>query len=297
MKHCVHLSARRERAVRTFLYSCPARSGSGLDHPRLAKLNKTDPAISPDRAKQMHRLSAQLMYVVVQVYFHGQYTVFYCARFSSTPTELWAECLLHALRHIYGYMHIGLTLGGTSGLAVSGSRPSPPSPTQEVGAHTDAGHAQPGPSIGGYTVEIDGTTTHAVSGAHHATTLGTTDSESYQASQAVAGIVAMREYMTGMGYPQLRPSIILGDNSGTIAKSTDSVSDKRSLYMRRRITFILMAKQAQAVRMQWVPSELNRADILTKGLSAKAFSRLRDVIMNVGKMAVRLHHFVWTKMT
>ena len=57
--------------------------------------------------------------------------------------------------------------------------------------------------------------------------------------------------------------------------------------MRRRITFILMAKQAQAVRMQWVPSELNRADILTKGLSAKAFSRLRDVIMNVGKMAVR----------
>ena len=107
----------------------------------------------------------------------------------------------------------------------------------------------------------------------------------------------MREYMTGMGYPQLRPSIILGDNSGTIAKSTDSVSDKRSLYMRRRITFILMAKQAQAVRMQWVPSELNRADILTKGLSAKAFSRLRDVIMNVGKMAVRLHHFVWTKMT
>jgi len=49
--------------------------------------------------------------------------------------------------------------------------------------------------------------------------------------------------------------------------------------------------------MQWVPSELNRADILTKGLSAKTFSRLRDVIMNVGKMAVRLHHFVWTKMT
>ena len=49
-----------------------------------------------------------------------------------------------------------------------------------------------------------------------------------------------------------------------------------------------MAKQAQAVRMQWVPSEFNRADILTKALSAKAFSRLRDVIMNVGKMAVRL---------
>ena len=264
------------------------------NHPQLSRLSKTDPAISPEQAKQMHRLCAQLMYVVVQVYFSGQYTIFFCARFNSAPSQLWADCLLYALRHLYGYMHIGLTLGGTSGLAVSGTRPRP---LHAVGASTDAGHAQAGPSIGGYTVEIDQVTVHAVSGAHHATTLGTTDSESYQASQAVAGIIAMREYMTGMGYPQLRPSVILGDNSGTIAKSNDSVSDKRSLYMRRRIKFMLMAKQQELVRMQWVPTDLNRADILTKPLSAKAFSRLRDMLMNVQHMAVRLHHFVWSKMS
>jgi hypothetical protein len=59
-----------------------------------------------------HRLCAQLLYTVVTVYLSGQWVIFYIARYTSKPTKLYWECLLHALRHMYGHRHIGLTLGG-----------------------------------------------------------------------------------------------------------------------------------------------------------------------------------------
>ena len=59
---------------------------------------------------------------------------------------------------------------------------------------------------------------HAVSGAHHATTLGATDSKTYEVSRAVATTVAFRSFMTELGFPQLRPAKVKNDNSGTIAK-------------------------------------------------------------------------------
>jgi hypothetical protein len=62
--------------------------------------------------------------------------------------------------------------------------------------YADAGHAQPGPSTGGYTVELGTTTIHAVSGQHHATTLGTSDSDSYEVSRAVAAALAFHLFMT-----------------------------------------------------------------------------------------------------
>ena len=41
--------------------------------------------------------------------------IYYIARYTSHPTRLYKDCLLYALRHLYGNRHIGLTLGGTGG--------------------------------------------------------------------------------------------------------------------------------------------------------------------------------------
>ena len=75
--------------------------------------------------------------------------------------------------------------------------------TTNVAASSDAGHAQAGPSTGGYSIELGSTTMHAVFGAHHATALGATDSETYEVSRAVATTVAFRSFMTELGFPQL----------------------------------------------------------------------------------------------
>ena len=94
-----------------------------------------------------------------------------------------------------------------------------------VAASSDAGHAQAGPSTGGYSIELGSTTMHAVSRAHHATTLGATDAETYEGSRAVATTVAFGSSMTELGFSQLRPAEAKNDNSGTIAKAASDASD------------------------------------------------------------------------
>ena len=158
--------------------------------------------------------------------------------------------------------------------------------------YADVGHAQACPSTGGYTVELGSTTLHAVS---HATTLGTSDSESYEVSRAVATALAFRSFMTEFGFPQRLPTEVKNDNSGAVAKAASDASDKRSLYMKRRVKFVQEAQKLGEVLVVYVQSAANRADILTKPVSAKIFDALRDAILNVRRTAMNIHRWVSAK--
>ena len=62
--------------------------------------------------------------------------------------------------------------------------------------------------------------------------------------------------------------------------------------MRRRTRFVQDAEQLGAVAVTKIRSALNRADLLTKELSAKTFKSLRDMMLNVRAAAANLHVFV-----
>ena len=217
------------------------------------------------------------------IYYWAQYPIFFAARFGSRPTPLYLECLLYALRCLYGARHIGLTLGGTETETVlHGS-------SGILGLHADAGHAQPGPSTGGHTIEIGNATIHAMSGQHHATTLATSDAELYEISRGVAALIGFRQFMTEIGVPQDRPSRCNCDNMGVVLKANSNLSDKRSPYMKRRTSFVQEAQISGEIDVVHIPGEENRANILTKALAYKIFAKHRDKIMNVGRMALSVH--------
>ena len=218
------------------------------NHPNISKIEECTVAISDEKARMMHRLVAQLIYVVVNNYYNGQFAAFRCGRIVSRPNALYAECAEYALHHLYGTRHIGLTLGGVgpSQLAVSAWRPSEdekPIDPLLIAHYVDAGMAEGGPSTGGFTVDAGTVTLHAASGTHAATTIGTTDSETYELSRCVATAIGARDLATELGVPQLEPSPIRCDNSGSVRKAASAASDKRSPYMRRRVKFI---EEAQA---------------------------------------------------
>ena len=90
---------------------------------------------------------------------------------------------------------------------------------------------------------------------------------------------------------------VKNDNSGTIAKAASDASGKRSLYMKRRVKFIQECQAAGEVVVVYVQSALNRADILTKPVTAKVYAGLRrDAILNIRCAAVSIHAFVAAKM-
>eukprot|EP00966_Prymnesium_polylepis_P227788 5271293-Prymnesium_polylepis.1 len=79
-----------------------------------------------------------------------------------------------------------------------------------------------------------------------------------------------------MGFPQLEPSVLKCDNSGTVAKAASAASDKRSLYMKRA-----GGADPRGVLGAAIPSEQNRADILTKVLKMPLFGAMRAMLHNL----------------
>ena len=178
-----------------------------------------------------------------------------------------------------------MTLGGTETETVLHG-------SSILGLHADAGHAEAGPSCGGHTIEIGNSTIHAMSGQHHATTLGTSDAELYEMSRAVAALIGFRQFMTEIGFSQNKPSRCNCDNMAVILKADSSQSDKKSQYMKRRNSFVQEAQMSGEIDVTHIAGEENRADILTKALAFKLFAKHRDRIMNVARSASNVHSAV-----
>ena len=136
------------------------------------------------------------------------------------------------------------------------------------------------------------TTIHSYCGQHHLTTLCTADAEGYELSRAVASLMAEREFVTEIGYPQVRPSPAFCDSSGSVFKATAGKTNKKGMYMQKRIKFMQDAERWGETLVTKIRTDDNRADILTKMLSTKLYKKMRDKILNVKAAAVNIHAFV-----
>lgn len=72
---------------------------------------------------------------------------------------------------------------------------------------------------------------------------------------------------------------LFNDNRSTIAMSHNDVHHQRSKHISLRYHFVREAVAAQTVRLQWLSTEAQVADVLTKSLPSSAFIRIRDVLV------------------
>ena len=86
---------------------------------------------------------------------------------------------------------------------------------------------------------------------------------------------AFRCFVTEIGFPQTEPSPLFCDNSGTVLKAQSAGSDKRSLYLKRRVSFVQEAQAAGSVSVLDIDTSINRADVLTKALKDIFYDMMR----------------------
>ena len=94
--------------------------------------------------------------------------------------------------------------------------------------------------------------------------------------------------MVEMGHQQIRASTIKCDNSGSVKTAASKLSDREGLYIKRRKSFIQEAVASGEIEVVQIPSEDNKADILTKVLGTKLYKRLRYVLLNVQNAAAHI---------
>jgi hypothetical protein len=106
--------------------------------------------------------------------------------------------------------------------------------------------------------------------------LSSAEAEYMAASQASCEALWLRKMLIGLFGVQLRPTVIYCDNQSCIKLSENPVFHDRSKHIEIRYHFIRDYVQRGAVELQYISTEEQVADILTKALSMGKFVFFRD---------------------
>ncbi len=96
------------------------------------------------------------------------------------------------------------------------------------------------------------------------------------ACDAAAEAMWLRSFLAELGFNQREPTIIFEDNQACIAMSKNPECHDRSKHIAIRYHFLREQVERGEIALQYVSTNLQLADLFTKGLPKPQFQRLRD---------------------
>ena len=215
---------------------------------------------TPELLKSYGSKVGAMIFAAPAARFECAYGIGICARCITFPT---AEMDAHADR-IIAYMgqHAddGIRFDGTAANA------------SEFAFYSDSDW-NVGHSTTGWCAMYGGGTVGYGSKRQHSVALSSTEAEIMAASLASCEAIFMRGLLREMGVAMDEPTVIRVDNQGAVALAKDRRSCHRSRHIQRRYLKIREWVALGEVRVEYVNTSLNPADILTKALERESFER------------------------
>jgi hypothetical protein len=174
------------------------------------------------------------------------------------------------LRYLLGTIDMCLVYGGTG-------------PVKLVG-YSDAdwaGDPDTRRSTTGYTFTLGRGSVSWESRLQPTVALSSCESEYVAASTATQEAVHLRLLLSELGFPQEGPTIIYEDNQGTIALSENPMLQKRTKHVDIRYHFVREKVLSGEIKLVYIPTQDQVADILTKPLQKQRIIELRSKLMGV----------------
>ena len=110
--------------------------------------------------------------------------------------------------------------------------------------------------------------------------MSTCEAELYAEAAAIQEVLWLRGLMSELGLSTLTGSTVHVDNQSTIAVSEHGVKSERTKHVDVKYHFVTDAVERGVVRLRWVPTSEQQADIFTKALPAPTFLHLRRQLMS-----------------
>ena len=224
---------------------------------------------TPKEARQLPypTLVGKLIYLAVGTRPDICYAVNYLSRFMTAYTgQHWkaAQQVLRYLKHTSDY---GITLAADD--------------LHKLEGHIDADWGRDlidRKSTSGYIFFLGGAPITWSCKRQSTVSLSSTESEITCAMQAVKEAKYLRHLLEELGYTPVSPTILHEDNQGCIALTQNPADHARTKHLDVQLQFTRDHVSKQAVKLVYIPSEDNRADILTKPLPRSKFEKCRDLI-------------------
>ena len=244
----------------------PAQPNNG------AQEDDRDGAGKPANVKLYQEKIGVLLYAAISTRPDIAYAVNQLARHVQAPLERHMNAVGRVFRYLAGTRDTGLVFGRASrGDAV------------QLSAYSDADWASDKSdrkSISGWIARINGDPVSWQSKKQSSVALSTCESELYAECSAAQELQWLRGLMREIGVERDGTAVLYGDNQSAIAAAKNGVRTERTKHIDIRYHFISDVIERGHLRMEWVPTDQQQADILTKALNAPQFEVLRKKIMS-----------------
>jgi transposase InsO family protein len=215
-------------------------------------------------------ITGTLMYAAISTRPDIAHAVHYLASNMQAPTRRHMIAAERVLRYLAGTKEVGLVFGSRNGGEVGDSRGRKSQIQVEVCAFADADWANDKgdrKSISGWVAKLNGDPISWSSKKQRVVALSTCEAELYAEAAAIQEVLWLRGLLEELGLHTRTGSVVFGDNQSTIAVSQNGVRSDRTKHVDVKYHFITEAVDNGVVKLVWVPTTQQQADIFTKALA------------------------------
>jgi hypothetical protein len=237
----------------------------------------------PTDRQRFMEITGTLMYAAISTRADIAHAVHYLAANMVAPTQRHMLAAERVLRYLAGSKDVGLTFGAHNGGAVGDSRGHVKHAQVDACAYADADWANDKgdrKSISGWVVKLNGDTVSWSSKKQRVVALSTCEAELYAEAAAIQEVLWLRGLLAELGLHVAVGSTVYGDNQSTIAVTKNGIKNQRTKHVDVKYHFVTETVESGQVKLQWVPSAKQQADIFTKALAAPVFLGLRKELMS-----------------
>jgi hypothetical protein len=235
-----------------------------------------------DRQRYME-MTGTLMYAAISTRPDIAHAVHYLASNMQAPTQRHMQAAERVFRYLAGTKELGLVFGSRNGSLVGDSRGRRAQVQVDVCAFSDADWANDKGdrrSITGWVAKLNGDPVSWSSKKQRVVALSTCEAELYAESAAIQEVLWLRGLMEELGLHTQTGSTVYGDNQSAIAVSENGVKGERTKHVDVKYHFVTETVERGDVKLRWVPTTQQQADIFTKALAAPVFELLRGHLMS-----------------
>ena len=239
---------------------------------------------APAELHLFQEIVGTLMYAAVSCRLDIAHAVHSLASDMQAPTGRSMLAAKRVLRYLAATKDIGLVFGALAGgkPAVSDTR-GHGSTLVEVCAYADADWAndkKDRKSITGWVAKLNGDPISWSSKKQRVVALSTCEAELYAEGAAVQEVLWLRDLLSELGLHVQFGSLVYGDNQSAIAVSQNGVKSDRTKHVDVKYHFITQTVEEGTIKLKWIPTAEQQADIFTKALAPPVFERLRQQLMS-----------------
>ena len=230
-------------------------------------------------------LIGSLMYLMTCTRPDLAYSVIAAASFMERPNETHYKAAKQILRHVRQTINLGIKYDGKLGTKVPFPVPTShqyePIQNLVLYAYTDSnyGNIHDGKSTAGHVTMLAGGAISYRSVKLKTVATSTTESEFNATKMAMQEISYIRLLLDSIGFKQLNPTILYGDNQASIKTAHGQGLTKCSKHYAQHVYYVRQRITEKEIEYVYIGSEENAADIFTKAITShEKFKKLREML-------------------